>query len=407
MLLSALVFAWFGARLRKARRQSRAIAVLQGLGAVYAYDFQGPVAKQFVRTRFYAPGSVPVAPAGRSGYSKRLLDLLGIDFLHDITQVHIESTRRMSDENVEQLWAAIGSLPNLVSLEASGPVTRPGAIRRLGQHHRLRRLALRWAEIADDDLGVLVNMARLEDLNLNETPVTDAALVHVGRATNLRSIELHHTNINGSGLESIVRLSHLQRLRLSGTEASDEGISHLGGHASLVDLDLEHTKITDRSLEAIADLPNLERLDLSLNAVTEAGVAKLVRLSRLKELRLQATQAGPAALATLPKLPALESLTIDGPIASGDLTPISECAQLQRLVCPLYGSDGKAKPIELPHNLVEISGAPLTDEAMFEQLAALPKLRVLRGTYSTFDPEQVAAVQRFKSARPEVLINNR
>src|SRR5262249_24842128 len=126
-------------------------------------------------------------------------------------------------------------------------------------HQRLRRLALRWAEIADEDLSVLAVMPQLEELNLNESPVTDASLVHVGRTANLRSIELHHDNIHGTVLESIARLRHLQQLRLSGTEVSDEGISLLGGHTALADLDLEHTKITDQGLAAIANLPNLQR----------------------------------------------------------------------------------------------------------------------------------------------------
>jgi hypothetical protein len=150
----------------------------------------------------------------------------------------------------------------------------------------------------------------------------------------------------------------------------------------------------------------LKRLDLSLNAVTELGIEHLTHLASLSELRLQATSVGPNALATLATLPALEELHIDGRIASGDLSPIARCQKLRILSCPLQASDPENRVLTLPPNLEEISGVALTNAALFEQLVSLPRLKVLHTHpyYSSFEPEEVAAVQRFQAARPKVQV---
>ena len=74
--------------------------------------------------------------------------------------MHLETSYRLSTEEIDRLWKALGDLPDLIYLEASGPVTQPGAIRQLGNCPRLRRLALRWANISDGDLAILERMPR-------------------------------------------------------------------------------------------------------------------------------------------------------------------------------------------------------------------------------------------------------
>src|SRR4051812_5011997 len=73
MLVAALSFAWFGWRLRKSQRQAHAIAVLQSVGAVYAYGYEGPIVRS---TRTWTLAPTP----GRSGYPRWLHQRLGVDF---------------------------------------------------------------------------------------------------------------------------------------------------------------------------------------------------------------------------------------------------------------------------------------------------------------------------------------
>jgi len=403
MLLAALSFTWFGWRLRKSQRQMHAISVLQSVGAVYAFDYEGPIVRA---TRH--PWTLSPTP-GRSRYPRWLHKRLGVDFLHDITRVHLETSYRLADDDIERLWNALGDLPNLTHLEASGPVTRPGAILHLRHARRLQALSLRWATIADDDLAVLSQLPQLQELNLNETPVSDAALEHVAKIKSLRAIELHHTKVTDDGLRQIAKLSRLQRLRLSGTKISNEGLAHLRRLPQLSNLNLEHTNITDSGLEHVAAIPRLQRLDLSLNTLSEDGLMILAQRSQLKSLRLEGTTAGPAALAAVTKLAALEELDIGGPIVSGDLSALADCPNLRVLHSSfaLGGANSWGQGLKLPQSLQEISGVKLSDIAI-EELAALPNLEVVHVLRSTLDPEQVAAVQKLRDrladTRPKVQV---
>jgi len=395
MLVAAVFFAWFGWRLRKSQRQAHAVAVLQGLGAAYAYDFQtyeyelkGPMNRTVRSVK-------PVAVAGQSPYPRRLHKLLGVDFLHNVTRVHLETSYRLSEEDIDRLWDALGNLPDLIYLEASGPVTRPGTIQRLRDPRRLQRLALRWANIGDEDLAVLARMPRLAELNLNETPVTDAGMNHVGQTHSLKMVELHHTKISDESLRDIARLSQLRRLRLSGTAIGDEGIRHLRGLESLSDLDLVHTKITDRALDDVASLSFLDRLDLSMTAVTEKGLGRLERLPHLRCLRLEAMTGMPDVLAAIPKLPALEEL--HGPVLTGDLSRIAQCPKLRVLHSAFQSADAMQQGLKLPPTLEEISGLALNDDTI-EELASLPNLKVIyAGDRYSRDPEQMAETQRLRA----------
>jgi internalin A len=403
MLVAALSFAWFGWRLRKSQRQMHAISVLQSVGAVYAYDYEGPISRA---TRH--PWTLSPTP-GRSRYPRWLHKRLGVDFLHNITRVHLETSYRLADDDIDRLWNALADLPNLTHLEASGPVTRPGAILHLRHARRLQALSLRWATIADDDLAVLAQLPQLQELNLNETPVSDAAFEHVGRIRNLRAIELHHTLVTDDGLRQIAKLSRLQRLRLSGTKIGNEGVAHLRRLNQLSDLNLEHTNITDSGLEHVAAIPRLHRLDLSLNTLSRNGLMILAQRSQLKSLRLEGTTAGPDALAAITKLPALEELQIAGPIMSGDLSALADCAKLRVLHSSLMWAESSslAQRLKLPQSLQEISGVKLSD-VVIEELAALPNLEVVHVLRSTLDPEQVAAVQKLQDTlaitRPAVQV---
>jgi Leucine rich repeat len=401
MLVAAVLFAWFGWRLRKSQRQARAVAVLQQFGAVYGYDFQGPIVR-LVRYPF------TLAPKpGRSRYPRRLHELVGIDFLHNVTSVHLETTNRLTDEEIDQVWEALADLPDLTQLEASGPVTRPGAIQRLRQLRQLQRLSIRWGHLADEDLAVLKRMPRLESLNLNETPITGGALEYDGQCQNLQSLELHHTAIGNLGLRALAGLPKLKRLRLSGTQVGDEGIHDLQGLENITDLDIEHTAITNDALETIATLKNLERLNLSLTSVTDVGIAKLTRLGSLKRLRLDGTSANAAALQAISQLPSLEELHVSGQIVEGNLSPLANCPKLRVLsgvqVSMNHGS------LKLPPSLEELGVVDrLTNPSVFEELVSLPNLKVINAGYPVYyESENIEALQRFRAARPNVDIVHR
>ena len=114
----------------------------------------------------------------------------------------------------------------------------------------------------DDSLKSLAGLGEVRSLNLRDTQVTDAGMVHLAKLTQLR------------------------RLHLERTPVTDEGIAHLAGLAHLEYLNLYGTSVTDKALEHLTGMKKLEQLYLWQTQVTAEGVAKLEKaLPKVRVLR--------------------------------------------------------------------------------------------------------------------------
>ena len=103
-------------------------------------------------------------------------------------------------------------------------------------------------------------------VDLHQTDVTDAHLVHLERLTSLQSLYLLDTQITDAGLEHLKGLTRLENLLLGYTDAGLEqqitdyglvtnaGLEHLKGLTSLQHLGLSGTQITDAGLEHLNGL---------------------------------------------------------------------------------------------------------------------------------------------------------
>ena len=109
---------------------------------------------------------------------------------------------------------------------------------------------LRGRDLTDDGLADVAKLGNVVELNLRDTKITSAGLVHL------------------KGLAKLTRL-HLER-----TNVGDEGIANLTELTALEYLNLYGTKITDKSLDHLAGLKNLRQLYVWQTDVTDAGIAK-------------------------------------------------------------------------------------------------------------------------------------
>jgi hypothetical protein len=107
------------------------------------------------------------------------------------------------------------------------------------------------APATDDDLRLLANLPELERLNLTDTQITDAGLVHLKLCPRLTFLSLEDTAVTDQGLSKLMALQDLEGLSLNGT------------------------KITDAGLDQLAGLPNLNQVWLRKTAITNAGYRKL------------------------------------------------------------------------------------------------------------------------------------
>ena len=103
----------------------------------------------------------------------------------------------------------------------------------------------------------------------------DNGLADVAKLGNVVELNLRDTKITSAGLMHIKGLSKLTRLHLERTNVGDEGIANLAGLVRLEYLNLYGTKISDKSLDHLVGLKKLRQLYVWQTEVTDAGIAKL------------------------------------------------------------------------------------------------------------------------------------
>ena len=110
---------------------------------------------------------------------------------------------------------------------------------------------LRGRDLTDDGLADVAKLGNVVELNLRDTKITSAGLVHLKGLAKLKRLHLERTNVGDEGIPNLTKLTTLEYLNLYGT------------------------KITDKSLDHLAGLKNLRQLYVWQTDVTDAGIAKL------------------------------------------------------------------------------------------------------------------------------------
>jgi hypothetical protein len=112
------------------------------------------------------------------------------------------------------------------------------------------------------------------EFHLRGRDLTDDGLADVAVLKNVISLNLRDTQITSAGLVHLKGLTKLRRLHLERTKVGDEGIANLVNLPDLEYLNLYATMITDKSLDQLAGLKNLKQLYVWQTDVTDAGVAR-------------------------------------------------------------------------------------------------------------------------------------
>ena len=147
-------------------------------------------------------------------------------------------------------------------------------------------VSLQSKKFADDDLKHLTVLRHVEDVNLYETPITDAGLVHLRRITTLRRLNLGFCRkLTDRGIKQLKPLENLEFLNLGFCrQVTDDGFATLKHFKQLKTVNLSITSIADDGLKFVAHLKHLENLDLDNTQITDAGLAQLENLKKLRYL---------------------------------------------------------------------------------------------------------------------------
>jgi len=218
----ALPFSWLAVEMREAREQKHLVTSINDMGREVAYDWQ--VSSQFQLN------AQPPQPAWLRG-------LLGNDFFAD------------------------------VSIAGPKPLQLPFVP---------TTLSATGADVYPILLAGVTKWKRLQHLDLEGTPTTDADLQCLRGNTQLDDLSLAYTQITDNGLQQIVKACpRLTRVNLAGTRVTDIGIRYVCELRHLRFLDVGDTAITDACLECFKDVAPPFQLWLSGAKVTRAGVKKL------------------------------------------------------------------------------------------------------------------------------------
>jgi Leucine rich repeat len=110
-------------------------------------------------------------------------------------------------------------------------------------------------KVGDNDLSQLKLLRELRNLDLQDSHITNDALVHLSGMDSLERIHLGHTKVTSEGLRHFAGLTKLAALDLTGTlVVLDNAVEHLKQFPNLRWLDLRMTPRTKTSAAALAEL---------------------------------------------------------------------------------------------------------------------------------------------------------
>lgn len=96
-----------------------------------------------------------------------------------------------------------------------------------GVNNQVVMLKLSGQPVNDEDVRKVAGFKKLTRLNLENTNITDAALVHLKNLQNLEVLNLYGTNVTDKGIESLTNCTNLKVVYLWKTKVTPEKIKQL------------------------------------------------------------------------------------------------------------------------------------------------------------------------------------
>ena len=224
----------------------------------------------------------------------------------------------------------------------------------------LQWLSLRNSQIAE--VGPLAGLTSLEYLYLTHNQIAEVG--PLANLNNLQTLNLQNNQIAEVG--PLASLNNLYRLDLHRNQIAEVG--PLANLSNLNTLYLGNNQIAE--VGPLASLTNLNNLSLTHNQIAEVG--PLANLNNLKWLALDSNQI--AEVGPLASLTNLQSLRLRGNQII-DVGPLAGLTNLNRLdltsnqiedLAPLIANPGLSVGVG-----IELTGNPLSDQALNEQIPAL------------------------------------
>lgn len=165
------------------------------------------------------------------------------------------SLLRDFDSGLQEKMAAGDSLKTLRWIWDELERSTPSGPSYAASHRPVRAMAPE--PITDETLKNLWGAKTARRLDLTDTEVGDAGLIHLSSTQNLIVLNLTNTQVTDAGLVHLKALTKLEELWLDNTQVTDAGLVHLRRLKNLDGLLLNDTKVTDEGVEKLRQaLPN-------------------------------------------------------------------------------------------------------------------------------------------------------
>ena|GEM_PF-313257 len=180
--------------------------------------------------------------------------------------------------------------PELVELTLGGTQITDEGLVHLLQLKKLRKIRLARTAVTDAGMNILAKNEFLEDVDLSQTKIGDFGVWELRALPRLKNLNLYLTLVTDQGLDSFRRGDHrsaarIERLNLDKCPITDAGIPKLASLTSLSWLHLGGTALTDTGLAELAKLEPLQEVIVTKTETTVAGIERLRRARPEMNLR--------------------------------------------------------------------------------------------------------------------------
>ena len=216
-------------------------------------------------------------------------------------------------------FAAIGKMPILEEIILdSTPGINDTTFDLICNARTLKRLHMNYVRgISDNGMRSLAKLEILEELHVNECPITGESLTQVAKTglKNLKKLAINTCPITLAGAKAINLCKSLEHLNVGGLSMDDKGLVIMTqGLTNLKVLHLNGCKnVTGSGFTAFKAATNLELLTLQNTGVVDQAMPLLKGFKKLKKLDMLETRVSGNAVRDLKKsLPDCEILCRDG-----------------------------------------------------------------------------------------------
>lgn len=208
--------------------------------------------------------------SGKNG--KTVIGDPGISLLASLTNLKVLA--------VDDLWissvalTALKPLTHLEELYLGGTLVDDDSCSIIASFPKLRKLRLARTQVSDAGLASLSTISTLEDLDLSENSViTNAGMDHLAKLTSMKKLNLWRVQVSDEGILKLATLTRLESLNLDNSPMSNAALPVLRNMNSLQFLHLGSTQLTDDAAPSLFHLKNLKELNVTRTALASSDPA--------------------------------------------------------------------------------------------------------------------------------------